>query len=117
MSMFRENKYLKQYCFYMDPDCIGRAKPCRWEKLGMDRKSEFIGYYVSMVNGNAEIHRESENKQVYRMRQKMKQLSESEWDVSKDGLNVQNHYEKLWMYQCIRIGLDPDYILNNIRFR
>ena len=114
MSMVRESKYSKRYCFYTDPDSVGRAKPCMWGKLGMDRKSDFLGYYVSMLNGNTDIHRESENKQVYRMRQKMMSLSESEWDDSKDGRNVQTHYEKLWMYLCLSIGLDPDYILSNI---
>ena len=42
-------------------------------------------------------------------------LSEDEWDSSKDGRNVQTHYEKLWMYHCISIGVNPDYILTNIR--
>jgi len=115
MSVFRENKYQKRYGFYPDPDSVGRLKPCRWDKLGMDRKSDFIGYYVAMLNGYTETYESSINKQVYRMRQKMKQSSEREWDSSKDGRNVQIHYEKLWMYQCISIGVNPDYILINIR--
>ena len=117
MSMVRESKYSKRYCFYMYPDGVGRAKPCRWGKLGMDRKSDFLGYYVSMLNGYTQTYESSLNKQVYRMRQKMKQSSEDEWDSSKDGRNVQTHYEKLWMYHCLSIGLDPDYILRNIKPR
>jgi hypothetical protein len=117
MSVFRENKYQKRYGFYPDPDSMGRLKPCRWDNLGMDRKSDFIGYYVSMLNGYTQTYESSLNKQVYRMRQKMKQSSEDEWDSSKDGRNVQTHYEKLWMYHCISIGVNPDYILTNIRPR